>query len=118
MAKDYALPHLPGTTFHFGEVPPGFSRVGVTTVMALFHSIDLDIPGAEGENSLGEVELGIVLWKKQYIKFPDSAPIPPIRNSPHQSSHASPDDWEPPVVTKPRRLEIVFQFPGCHDPKN
>ena len=85
VARGYALPHQPGATFHFGEVPAGFASVGVTKVMAPFHSMDLDIPGAEGEKTLGEVELGIVLWKKQYIKFPDSEPIPPIRNSPHQS---------------------------------
>ena len=103
MAKGYALPHQPGATFYFGEVPAGFARVGVTTVMAPFHSIDLDIPGAEGEKTLGEVELGIVLWKKQYINFPDSAPIPLIRNSPHKSLHASPAIGSPPRVHRPRR---------------
>ena len=91
----YALPHQPGATFHFGEVPARFARVEVTKVMSAFHSMDLDIPGAEGEKTLGEVKLGIVLWKKQYVKFPDSTTIPPIRNSPHQSPHASPGDWEP-----------------------
>ena len=53
---------------------------------------------------LGEVELGIVLWKKKYINFPDSAPRPPtplFRNSPQQIPPSSPDDWEPTARPSP-----------------
>ena len=85
VATGYALPHQPGATFHFGEIPAGFARVGVTKVMSGMNSVELDIPGAAGEKTVGEVELGIVLWKKKYIKFSDSAPrppTPPVRNSP------------------------------------
>jgi hypothetical protein len=104
VANGYALPHQLGSTFHFGEIPAGFARVGVTKVMSGFNSMHLDIPGAEGEKTLGEVELGIVLWKKKYIKFPDSAPrppTPPVRNSPQQSPPSSPDDWEPTASPSP-----------------
>ena len=104
VANGYALPHQLGATFHFGEIPAGFARVGVTKVLSGFNSMHLDIPGAEGEKTLGEVELGIVLWKKKYIKFPDSAPrppTPPVRNSPQQSPPSSPDDWEPTASPSP-----------------
>ena len=53
---------------------------------------------------MGEVELGIVLWKKKYIQFPDSAPrpsTPPVRNSPQQSPRSSPDIWEPTASQSP-----------------
>ena len=104
VATGYALRHQPGETFHFGVIPPGFARVGVTKIMSGMNSIELEIPGAEGEKTLGEVELGIVLWKKNLIKFPDSTPrppTPPVRNSPQQSPPSSPDDWEPTVSPSP-----------------
>jgi hypothetical protein len=104
VATGYALRHQPGETFHFGVIPPGFARVGVTKVMPGLNAIRLEIPGAEGEKTLGEVEFGMVLWKKKYIKFPDSAPrppTPPVRNSPQQSPPSSPDDWEPTASPSP-----------------
>ena len=104
VADGYALPNQPGAIFHFGQIPAGFARVGVTKVRSGFHSMDLDIPGAEGEKTLGEVELGIVLWKKKYIVFPNSAPrppTPPVRNSPQQSPPSSPDDWDPTASPSP-----------------
>jgi hypothetical protein len=104
VATGYALPHQPGATFHFGVIPAGFARVGVTKVMSGMNSVELDIPGAEGEKTLGDIELGIVLWKKNLIKFPDSAPrppTPPVRNSPQQSPPSSPDDWEPTASPSP-----------------
>ena len=104
VATGYALPHQPGATFHFGVIPAGFARVGVTKIMSGMNSIELEIPGAEGEKTLGDVELGIVLWKKNLIKFPDSAPrppTPPVRNSPQQSPPSSPDDWEPTASPSP-----------------
>ena len=104
VATGYALPHQPGATFHFGVIPAGFARVGVTKIMPGMNSIELEIPGAEGEKTLGDVELGIVLWKKNLIKFPDSAPrppTPPVRNSPQQSPPSSPDDWDPTASPSP-----------------
>ena len=65
--------------------------------------MDLDIPGGDDEKTLGEVELGIVLWKKKHIVFPDAAPrppTPPSRNPPPQSS-SHPDDWEPTASPSP-----------------
>ena len=105
VATGYALRHQPGETFHFGVIPPGFARVGVTKVMPGFNAIRLEFPGAEGEKILGDVEFGIVLWKKKYIKFPDSEPrppTPPVRHSPHQSPPASPhENWEPAASPSP-----------------
>ena len=51
VANGYALPHQLGSTFHFGEIPAGFARVGVTKVMSGMNSVELDIPGAEGEKT-------------------------------------------------------------------
>ena len=65
--------------------------------MTGYQSLELDISGGDEEKTLGEVELGIVLWKKKYIVFPDSAPRPPTPPStnPPPQSPSLPDDWEP-----------------------
>ena len=116
VADGYALPNQPGAIFHFGQIPAGYARVGVSKVIPAFRTMELDIPGGDDEKTLGEVELGIVLWKKKYIVFPDSAlrpptppsrnaaptppntnpaPTSPSRNPPPQSPPAFPDDnWE------------------------
>ena len=88
VAVGYALPNHPGATFHGGEIPAGFARVGVDKVLPGFQILDLDKAGGEGETKLGEVEGGIVLWKKEYIVVvEDSTPprTPPCSNQPQQS---------------------------------
>ena len=104
VADGYALPNQPGATFHSGQIPAGYARVRVTKVKPGFQVVELDIPGGDDEKTLGEVELGIVLWKKKYIVFPDLAPRSPTprsRNPPPQSPPALPDDWEPTASPSP-----------------
>ena len=97
VASGYALPIQPGATYHFGQIPASHAPVGVQKITSGCHTVELDIPGGENEKTLGEVKLGIVLWKKKYIVFPDAAPrppTPPSRNAPPPSP--SPHEaWEP-----------------------
>lgn len=77
VASGYALPNQPGATYHGGQIPASHARVGLSTITPGCQSIELDIPGGEGEKTLGEMELGIILWKKKHIVFPNAAPRPP-----------------------------------------
>ena len=98
VAVGYALPNQPGSTYHVGQILAGYAHVGVVKVLPRYQSLELDIPRGDSEKTLGEVELGIILWKKKYIMFPDSTPrppTPPSRNSPPQSPPAFLDDWVP-----------------------
>ena len=88
VALGYALPCPPGTKWHTREIPDGYTKVGVDQILTGFHSMELDIHGAEGETTLGEVKGGIILWAKENIKFPagsapwTTAPPPSRRRSP------------------------------------
>ena len=117
VAKGYALQHQPGATFHFGQIPAGYARVGVTKVMPGFHSMELDIPGNDDEKTLGEVEHGIVLWKKKYIIFTDSTPRPPTppgRNLSPKSPPAFRDDWVPTASPSPAPSRQPTDAPTSH----
>ena len=56
VADGYTLPNQPGATFHSGQIPAGYARVGVTKVKPRFQVMDLDIPGGDDEKTLGEVD--------------------------------------------------------------
>ena len=58
-AVGYALVHSESTT-------PGYARVGVDDVEPAFATLELDIPGADGETKLEDVGAGIILWRKKY----------------------------------------------------
>ena len=73
----FALACEPGARWHGGDIPAGYARVGVDEVLPGYETLELDIPAAEGEMTLGEVAHGIILWKKKNIVFPGSAPRPP-----------------------------------------
>ena len=78
VAVGYALPNQSGASYHLGGIPAGYARVGVDEVVPLYANLDLDIPGGDGEKTLGEVEKGIALWNKKNIVFPPtSRSIPP-----------------------------------------
>jgi hypothetical protein len=74
VAVGYALPCTPGARWHGRDIQAGYARVGVDEVVHPFESLELEIHGAEGETTLGEVKGGIILWAKEYIKFAGSAP--------------------------------------------
>jgi hypothetical protein len=46
----------------------------VDEVLKGYEGLELDIPAGEGETTRGEVTRGFILWKKENIVFPDSAP--------------------------------------------
>ena len=89
-AEGYALTCEETARWNTLEIPDGFSRVGVDEILPGYHTMELDIPGPENEKTLGEVQSGLILWKKKYIVFPGSpprAPSPPGRDSPPPSPH-------------------------------
>jgi hypothetical protein len=74
------------------EGGPGYAKVGMDEIVMGFHDMELDIPGPEDERTLGEVLGGVILWDKNYIKLPGSAP----RTTPPLSRHRSPTPPSPP----------------------
>jgi hypothetical protein len=80
--------------WHGREIPAGYAKVGVHEIVPGFHDMELDIAGLEDERTLGEVLGGVILWDKNYIKLPGSAPrttLPPSRRrSPTPPSPPSP----------------------------
>ena len=95
VADGYALTCEGNPLWHCNPIPAGYGRVGVDEIMDGYHDLELDIPGAEGERLLGEVDAGIILWKKKYIVFPGSTPRPPPSSPPSRhSAPPSPHDEE------------------------
>ena len=66
-----ALEYTPGVTFHGGPIPAGYARVGVDEIVKRYEELELDIPVAKEEMTLGEVFRGIILWRKELIVFPE-----------------------------------------------
>ena len=97
VAVGYALPCPPDACWHCREIPAGYAKVGVDEIVSGFHDMELDIPGPEDERTLGEVVGAIILWDKNYIKFPGSAP----RTTPPPSHHKSPTPPAPPPARSP-----------------
>ena len=77
VAVGYALPNQPGASYHLGDIPAGYARVGVDEIVPGFEIMDLGIHGGDEEKTLGDVKRGFVLWNKKYIVFPGSLPRPP-----------------------------------------
>jgi hypothetical protein len=90
-ADGYALTCESTTLWHCNEIPDGYGRVGVDQLVPGYESLELDIPGANDERTLGDIVGGIILWRKKYIVFPGWAPrppsSPPSRDSPPPSPH-------------------------------
>ncbi|KAK1652732.1 hypothetical protein QYE76_070537 [Lolium multiflorum] len=83
VAVGFALPFEPRACWHGGEIQAGYAHAGVDEVVQGYDSLELDIPGAEGEMTLGEVVHAIVLWPKKNIVFLGSTPGPPFSLSSH-----------------------------------
>jgi hypothetical protein len=117
VAVGQALPCQPDARWHGREIPAGYAKVGVDEIVTGFHDMELDIPGPEDERTLGEVLGGVILWDKNYIKLPGSAPrttpppsrrrsptpTSPPRSPPHDYDHhnASPSRSPPPDLGRP-----------------
>jgi hypothetical protein len=92
VAVGQALPSGPDVRWHGCEIPAGYAKVGVDEIVTGFHDMELDIAGPEDERTLGEVQGGVILWDKNYIKLPGSAP----RTTPPPSHRRSPTPPSPP----------------------
>jgi hypothetical protein len=112
VAVGQALPCPPDARWHGNEIPPGYAKVTVDEIVTGFQELELDIPGLEDERTLGEVLGGVIVWDKNYIELPCSAPRitpppsrrrspkppSPQRSPPHDYGHqsASPSLAPPP----------------------
>ena len=62
---------------HGAIIPPEYVSVSVDRVNKGFSDLALDIPGGDGEKTLGEAEKTFILWRKRYIIIPGvSSPSP------------------------------------------
>ena len=93
-ADGYALTCESTARWHCNEIPDGYGRVGVDQLVPGYESLELDIPGGDDERTLGDVRGGIILWRKKYIVFPDSAQRPPSSPPSRESPPPSPHDDE------------------------
>jgi hypothetical protein len=92
VAIGQALPSGPDVCWHGREIPAGYDNVGVDEIVTGFHDMELDIARPEDERTLGEVLGGVILWDKNNIKLPGSAP----RTTPPPSHRRSPTPPSPP----------------------
>ena len=90
VAYGTAMPTEPGDVYHGQQIPPRYTRVGVEQVCQGWETLELDIPGGDGERTLAEAIHGYILWDKRYIvlKSDDQTPRP-------ASQHASPRPASP-----------------------
>jgi hypothetical protein len=133
VAVGQALPSGPDVRWHGCEIPAGYAKVGVDEIMPEFHDMELDIAGPKDERTLGEVLGGVILWDKNYIKLPGSAPrttpppshrrspTPPSPLSPpHDYGHhnTSPSRSPPPDLGRPSPLPAAKDTKQKHASKN
>jgi hypothetical protein len=109
-----ALPCPPDARWHGREILAGYAKVGVDEIVTGFHDMELEIAEPKDERTLREVLGGVILWDKNYIKLPGSAPRTtpppshrrsptPPRSPPHDYGHhnTSPSRSLPPDLGRP-----------------
>ena len=69
VAVGFAFPPSAKATWHGREIPAGYARVGVDQIVPGFESMELDIPGPEGQPTLEECLGDIILWDKKTSRF-------------------------------------------------
>jgi hypothetical protein len=101
VAVGQALPCPPDARLHGCEIPAGYAKVGVDEIVMGFHDMELDIPGPEDGRTLGEVVGGVILWDKNSIKPPGSAPstTPPPSHRRSPTPPLPPRSPPPPMTT-------------------
>jgi hypothetical protein len=62
---------------HGNIIQEGYATVSVDKVEKGFSDFPLDIPGGDGEKTLGEAEKTFIVWRKRYIIIPGMSPPPP-----------------------------------------
>ena len=63
-------------------IAPGYVSVSVDRVNKGFSDLVLDIPGGDGEKTLGEAEKTFILWRKRYIIIPRISSLPSLPQLP------------------------------------
>jgi hypothetical protein len=58
-------------------IPPRYARVAVDKVSKVYEDLALDIPGGDGEKTLGEAEKAYIRWRKRYIIILGASTPPP-----------------------------------------
>ena len=109
VAYGSAMPSTPGEVYHGQEILTGFAKVGVEEVCNDWKNLELDIPGGDGETTLGDAIHGYILWDKRYII---------LKPTDQGSRPASPksDRRSPPSCSKPgtTRLSGVLAIIKAH----
>ena len=84
-------------------IPEGYARVMVDRVEKGWEDLDLEIPGGDGEEELGQALHTWICWKKQYIKIAGRDPSPSPRSPPaaQGSPRPSVDPPSPPAAQDP-----------------
>lgn len=62
-----AMPTQPGDVYHGQEIPAGYSKVGMEEVCNHWKTLQLNIPGGDGEMTLAVAIHGYILWDKRYL---------------------------------------------------
>jgi hypothetical protein len=60
-------PTQPGDVYHGQPIPVGYAKVGVEELCQDFETLELDIPGGDGETTLAQAIHGWILWEKRNI---------------------------------------------------
>ncbi|KAK1678941.1 hypothetical protein QYE76_039789 [Lolium multiflorum] len=81
-------------TWHGNEIPAGYARVGVDSVVPSWETLELEIPGGDGGLTLREVLGEIILWEKKNIRLPGW--VAPSTSRPSRSPSPPPGDRRPP----------------------
>src|SRR6185503_15688002 len=67
VAYGTAMPTQPGDVYHGQQISAGSTRVGVEQAGQGWETLELDIPGGDGERTQAEAIHGYNLWDKRYI---------------------------------------------------
>ena len=66
VAVGYALPNQFGASYHLGQIPVGYARVGVDEILPGFETLELDYLGGEDKKTLGEVKHGFAMEQETH----------------------------------------------------
>jgi hypothetical protein len=105
VAAGYALPCIPGGSYHCRPIPDGYSIVTVDEVVPQYNELRLEFPaGEDGElTKLGAAKRNTILWRKQFIVLPDWQPPPPPspQHPPSPARQPSPQPSTSPPARQP-----------------
>ena len=92
-----------GGTIYGIAILEGYARVMVDRVENGWEDLDLEIPGGDGEEELGQALHTWTCWKKQYIRIAGRDPSPSPRSPPAGQGSPRPrvDPPSPPAAQDP-----------------